>query len=253
MLLIPEITMASASKYSTVEGKIHQLLVNYHRQSPNKIDWNMEKTWPLNPSRSKTITTGIDIAELAVRVSFGADTNNIAVNLSAEELKSLLTDDWMSRMQNHLDSPKLPGDSYRVSPSCLFSCEMLKNGEPGLKLTRFRELGLGPLYVYLGAVSVRELISLQPAITARVEMLQRAVKDMKEWLIKLLDEVKFKMSRDLSLSIQEKEPDFVRRAVAGRLMEEGVAWDREGEFRMDMLWIYDKQFHSMLKHYVHVM
>lgn len=241
---------ACVSLCRPVDDQISALLGCYDRQSAWKLDWSMEKSWPLNPSRSKMVTTGIDISALAVRVSFGSDSSHISVHLTVEELKELLSEDWVVRMQRHLDSPKKLGDANLASRTCDFRCETLKKGEPGLKISRYHELGAS--FVYLGTISVQELIRLRSIILDRVSMLERAVEDMKLWLLNLLEQVSHLLVAE-GLSQHEKEKNFVPSFVAPVIMKQGIMWDREGEFRMDMLHVYHKQFFAMLMHYVYVM
>ncbi|XP_034234740.1 uncharacterized protein LOC117641482 [Thrips palmi] len=215
-------------------------------KDPNR--WVFEKTWDLNPSRSKRLTLGFDLLRKLDICTVIESPSGLGVKLSVLELQHLLTPSMRTDVFEHLDRPQAEGGVSSRAGNMEFQCVTLRNGEPGLRLAK------GESFVILGEVSCTALYYAAPAILQRLDLLDSVGELGAEWLVRSM-EVMRAQARSMGQQAlsREKEVYPVMTALSGKLGSVKLmapTLDIEGEFISDMLFRHKELFARMFIDYM---
>lgn len=149
----------------------------------------MEKVFYLNTSRSRRMVLGLDIERDLQPVIYIDNSSGLGVRLSAPAVRSLLSEQWCEKVRTHMRSPCGPPGHSRVCEDADFRLTLIRDLEPGMKITVATDDSLRQ-FIVLGSVTCIRLLSLVPAILFHLELLEQSVGRAKEWMVATLDLVR---------------------------------------------------------------
>lgn len=209
--------------------------------------WVLDKTWDLNPSRSKRLTVGLCLdRKLTICVAV-ENSGALGVKLTREELIELLHPRLRDIVFDHLQAPTSSGTSM-TRGEVEFQCMVLRNGEPGLRLNK------GESFVILGDVTCKALYYAAGHILHYVELLRLVQIESPKWLMRGLETLKSEAER-LGLGYLDKEKDVwpvlvsVGDAYSSQIPSTDVM-TIETEFFKDMLFRHKEPMARMYIDYV---
>ena len=138
----------------------------------------------LNPSRSKSLSAGLDISrQLCATVVIENTSGKGGVVLTPEDFELFVSGDWMYTAQRHFSTPFEAPGPCQVNHASSVRCVVLPSGEPVLKISTN-----DGLFVFLGAITYNTLIKKSGYILPRLRELVSISQDgrLKDWICKVL-------------------------------------------------------------------
>lgn len=218
-----------------------------------------EKMFYLNMSRSRRLVLGLDLERDLQPFGQLDNGTGLGVRLGASDLRALLSDQWCQRVRNHMRTPVAPPGASKVCENVDFRLTLIRDLEPGLKITMAGDASLKQ-FIVLGQVTCQKLLNLAPAILYHLESLEKrvdAAKVMLELCLTMLQNNAYKAmyetkgdetisnERQARELITQMGPKLCRRDEEV-LSTTGSISDGELEFMIDLLFKYPETLARML-------